>query len=211
MMSAVTTKRDLITGNHFDRFRSKHPIYRYLMARYLTRAKELLAIACPMSVLEVGAGPGDLADRLFPPSDEGGDPGVSYCGTDICEEQVRIARRQYPRLHFEQASIYALPFEDGAFDLCLTYEVLEHLDDPPRALSEIARVTRRYILVSVPWEPIWRVLNMVRGAYLSDWGNTPGHVQHFSRREIRKLVSTRFEIIAERRPLPSTMLLGKNL
>ena len=94
-------------------------------------------------------------------------------------------------------------------DLVLACEVLEHLEQPAQALGEIERVCDSHALVSVPWEPVWRMLNMARCKYWSRLGNTPGHVQHFSRRAIRKLVGGHLQVVAERRPFPWTTLLAR--
>jgi SAM-dependent methyltransferase len=68
------------------------------------------------------------------------------------------------------------PFADGEFALATAIEVLEHVPDPEGTLAEMARVARGgHVLVSVPREPLWRALNVARGAYLRDLGNTPGH------------------------------------
>ena len=75
--------------------------------------------------------------------------------------------------------------------------------------AEVARVSSGWLLLSVPWEPVWRILNVARGRYVGSLGNTPGHVQHFSRRAIRGLVASRFELVAERRPFPWTVLLAR--
>ena len=56
-------------------------------------------------------------------------------------------------------------------------------------MAEMARVARRHLLVSVPREPLWRGLNVARGAYLSDLGNTPGHVNHWSKRSFVAMLS----------------------
>ncbi len=200
----VAPTRPFVAGNYFDKYRSRNPIHRLLMAGFLGRARKLLALARPRSVLEVGCGNGDLAAHLL------GASGVArYVGTDVSGEQVAAARQLYPGRFFLQASAYALPFADRRFDAVIACEVFEHLEDPAAALCEVERVCGRYLLLSVPWEPWWRVLNVLRGKYLSAWGNTPGHVQHFSRRGIRRLVASRFEIVAEYRPLPWTMLLAR--
>ena len=204
----ATTREALVAGNYFDKYRSKNPLHRRIMTQFVDQAKELVEMAKPRSVLEVGTGPGDLAHRLFVPTDERDEPTLWYTGIDISEEQVQIARERYPQLSFQRASVYDLPFEDGMFDLCLACEVFEHLDAPNLALAEIARVTREHLLISVPYEPLWRILNVCRGRYLRDFGNTPGHVQHFSRRTINQLVRTEFDIVAERNPFPWTMLLA---
>ena len=59
----------------------------------------------------------------------------------------------------------------------------------------------------MPHEPLWRVLNVLRGAYLRDLGNTPGHVNHWSRRGFLRLLERHGRIIEARSPSPWTMVL----
>ena len=193
---------NVVAGNVYDKYRTANPIARRLQDGFLTAARELLDTVQLGSVLEVGCGPGDLSEA--PDLD-----GTRYLGTDLSTDEVRHATRTYPHRRFATASIYELPFDDQQFDTVICCEVLEHLDDPEQGLREVARVCRRQALVSVPWEPTWRVLNLMRGAYLRELGNTPGHLQHFSRRRVRDLVASRFDVTAMRRPLPWTMMLGR--
>jgi len=194
-----------VSGNVYDKYRTKNPLFRVLMGRFLVSCRELMAEAQPESVLEVGCGPGDLAESLF-----GSSPKAPfYVGSDLSLLEARGARVSAPHRSFLAASAYRLPVADGAFDCVLACEVFEHLEEPEAALAEVARVARRYLLLSVPWEPVWRLLNVARGSYLKDFGNTPGHLQHFSRPAIRRLVARRFEVVAERRPFPWTMLLAR--
>lgn len=195
-----------VAGNHFDKYRSQNPVHRALVGGFLRAARALVRTARPRRVLEVGCGSGDLAARLFR-TDEG--PSIDYTGIDISPAEVAAARGRCPAGRFQVASAYDLPFPDRGFDLVVVCEVLEHLDRPADCLREVGRVCGGYALVSVPWEPIWRVLNVARGKYWRQLGNTPGHVQHFSRRACRRLVAERFELVAERRPLPWTMVLGR--
>ena len=83
-----------------------------------------------------------------------------------------------------------LAFADGEFDLVAATEVLEHVPDPAAALAEMARVAGAFLLVSVPHEPLWRALNLARGAYLRELGNTPGHLNHWTRRAFVALLGT---------------------
>ena len=100
-----------------------------------------------------------------------------------------------------------LPFADNEFDTACAIEVLEHVPDPERTLAEMVRVARRHVLVSVPREPMWRALNMLRGAYVRDLGNTPGHVNHWSRGAFLDFVNRHGRIAAVRSPFPWTMVL----
>ncbi len=112
------------------------------------------------------------------------------------------------RLRFREADIYKLPFEDATFDLVICCEVLEHLEFSDRGLLEICRVSRRAVLVSTPREPLWRCLNLLRGKYWRDLGNTPGHVQHFSKSDLLRLLAPSLDIHEIRTPLPWTVVLG---
>jgi hypothetical protein len=51
------------------------------------------------------------------------------------------------------------------------------------------------------------VLNLARGKYLKDMGNTPGHLQHWSRRSFLRLVSSYAEVVKVLTPLPWTVVL----
>ncbi len=86
-------------------------------------------------------------------------------------------------------------------------EVLEHVPEPEATVAEMARVASRWLLVSVPREPLWRGLNMARGAYWRSLGNTPGHVNHWSRRSFVAMLG-RYGTVAEvRSPFPWTAAL----
>ena len=200
---------DFVSGNYFDKHRSRNPIHRAMVQRFVNCARELVALATPGRILEVGCAAGELAGELLGPAEAIEQRAPEYLGADVSADEIAKARARYPGRAFETASVYELPVADGAYDLVIACEILEHLEDPPRALQEIERVCNGHILVSVPWEPVWRLLNLARGKYLSRLGNTPGHIQHLSRRAVRRLVAGRFDIVTERRPLPWTMLLAR--
>lgn len=195
---------DVVTGNVFDKYRSSSALHQALMTRFLRAAASMVQTANPRSVLEIGCGPGDLAQRLFPRQEA-----VTYTGIDIGADEIRSARVRCPAFDFRVGSAYDLPCPDRSADLVVACEVFEHLDNPERALAEAQRVCSGFLLLSVPWEPTWRILNLLRGKYVRRLGNTPGHVQHFSRGAIQRLVSRRFEILQLARPFPWTMLLAR--
>ena len=82
------------------------------------------------------------------------------------------------------------------------------MPDAEHTVAEMARVARGgHLLVSVPREPLWRGLNMARGAYIKDLGNTPGHLNHWSRKAFVELLSRHGTVEEIRSPFPWTMLL----
>ena len=100
-----------------------------------------------------------------------------------------------------------LQFENDEFDLVAAIEALEHIPQPGQTVAEMARVARKHLLVSVPHEPLWRMLNVARGAYVRDLGNTPGHVNHWTKRGFVGELERHGEVIEVRAPFPWTMLL----
>ena len=110
---------------------------------------------------------------------------------------------------FEPRSIYDLDTGRDSADLVVCCEVLEHLEHPDAGLLALQRVVGRHLIVSVPKEPLWCALNLARGNYIGHWGNTPGHIQHWSKGGFIRLVSKYFDVIEVKRPLPWTMLLCK--
>jgi SAM-dependent methyltransferase len=130
-------------------------------------------------------------------------------GIDLEEDSIQAgwAKHQAPNLEYRVMEAGKLPFADGEFDLASAIEVLEHLPDPEHTLGEMARCAAHHLLVSVPREPVWRMLNLARGAYWSELGNTPGHLNHWSKRSIVELLSRHGKVVEARSPFPWTMLL----
>ena len=58
----------------------------------------------------------------------------------------------------------------------------------------------------MPFEPIWRVGNMARGRYFKQFGNTPGHVNHWNRWSFARDVGRYFDVVEVVSPMPWTML-----
>ena len=205
-MSSVTVDREgTVTGNTYDKYGSSNPVVRRLMAAFEGTLDELFAQADPQSLLDVGCGEGVLthqwAQRL-------GDQ-RRVVGIDLDDPALHAewAKRAAPNLEYRVMKAENLPFADGEFDAATAIEVLEHVPDAEHTVAEMARVAKRWLLVSVPREPLWRGLNMARGAYWKDLGNTPGHVNHWSKRSFVALLSRHGEVVQARSPFPWTMLL----
>jgi 2-polyprenyl-3-methyl-5-hydroxy-6-metoxy-1,4-benzoquinol methylase len=204
-VSGVTVSEDgIVTGNTYDKYGSTNPVVRRLMGGFQRALDELFDRAQPTSLLDVGCGEGLLVQRWAQRLGE-----KRVVGIDLEEESIQAgwAERQAPNLEYRVMQADRLPFTANEFDLVSAIEVLEHLPDPEQTLSEMARCAERHLLVSVPHEPLWRALNLARGAYLPQLGNTPGHLNHWSKRSFMRLLSRHGEIVEARSPFPWTMLL----
>ncbi len=204
-MSGVTVSEDgVVTGNTYDKYGSSNPVVRRLMAGFERDLDELFTLAKAGSLLDVGCGEGVLVQRWAQRLGSG-----RVVGIDLEEESIQAgwAERQAPNLEYRVMEAENLPFADGEFELASAIEVLEHVPDPEHTVSEMARCAERHLLVSVPREPLWRMLNMARGAYWGELGNTPGHLNHWSRKSFVELLSRHGEVAEVRSPFPWTMLL----
>lgn len=192
------------TGNTYDKYGSTNPVVRRLMSNFERTLGELFTQAAPSSVLDVGCGEGVLTHKWALALGDKRIVGIDLDDPKLLAEQ---ATRQAPNLEYRVMKAENMPFSDDEFGLASAIEVLEHVPDPAHTVAEMARVARDHLLVSVPREPLWRGLNMARGSYLKDLGNTPGHVNHWSKRSFVKLLSQHGEVVEARSPFPWTMLL----
>jgi ubiquinone/menaquinone biosynthesis C-methylase UbiE len=95
-----------------------------------------------MHLLDCGCGPGsitlDLAEVVAP----GEVVGIDIGSAEVAAASAAAASRGCTNVRFERADVYELPFPDGTFDAAFAHAVLQHLDDPRRALKEMRRVLK---------------------------------------------------------------------
>ena len=193
-----------VGGNVYDKYGTRNPVARRLMAGFLSDLEELVERTGAREAHEVGCGEGELSIRLAA-------RGIRVHGTDAFPQVVEEARRRASaagvEIGFEAVPIEELDPERHAAELVVCCEVLEHLEDPERGLSALAGISRPWLLASVPREPLWRALNLARLSYVGDLGNTPGHLSHWSKRGFERFLGERFEVVDVRTPHPWTMAL----
>jgi 2-polyprenyl-3-methyl-5-hydroxy-6-metoxy-1,4-benzoquinol methylase len=202
MQDRASDRASVPVGNAYDKYGSTNPVVQRLMRAFTAQLDDLLETASPKSILDIGCGEGVLTERWAEQFDR-------VVGVDLEDPKLRgeWGRRRRSNLEFLAADAVSLPFSTGEFDVVCGVEVLEHLPDPSTALAEMARVAREWLLVSTPREPLWRILNLLRGGYWRSFGNTPGHINHWSKHGLVALVSPYGRVVATRSPIPWTLLL----
>lgn len=192
-------------GNAYDKYATNNRVARLLVSRFLSDFDDLVALSGCRSATEFGCGEGHLARRLAA-------CGLRVVATDASPRIIMEAERlttTRPRPEFSVADLLSDELAGLRSDLVVCCEVLEHVSDPKLALERLRALEPKYLLASVPREPLWRLLNMVRFRYVSDFGNTPGHVQHWSKRAFHDLIEEHFSIVEMRQPLPWSMVLAR--
>ncbi len=204
-MSGGLTEDGVVVGNAYDKYSSGNPIVRWMMQGFARDLSDLVDKSSPRSIHEVGCGEGYWVLKW-------NSNGMVARGSDFSSQVIELARTNAenqsvsPAL-FNVGSIYDMdPVRDAA-DLVVCCEVLEHLEHPEEGLKALLRIVGKHLIVSVPREPIWCALNLARGKYIRSFGNTPGHIQHWSKAGFVRLISQYFEIVETRSPFPWTMLL----
>ncbi|MCL5407055.1 MAG: class I SAM-dependent methyltransferase [Patescibacteria group bacterium] len=189
------------------KFISKNPIVKYANERFLSAIVELIKETKVKKLLDCGCGEGvvlhSIAQNL---------KNVEITGFDFDKNSVKLARKNVPRAKIIEGSIYKIPYQENFTSLALCTEVLEHLDNPQKALAEIKKVTSHYAIISVPCEPFFRMANVLRLAYLSSLGNTPGHINNWTSVSFKNLLSKYFQVEKVAYPFPwMVFLVSKRL
>jgi len=117
--------------------------------------RHALALRSGTRVLDIGCGPGFLATEMA--EDVG--PGGSAYGIDASESMIAIARRRQPTagsapLRLQRGEARALPFADASFEVVVSTQVFEYIEDIAAALAEARRVLRlggRLLLMDTDW------------------------------------------------------------
>lgn len=190
--------------DNFKKHTHRNPIQRLLLWNFFKNLVNLTASKKVDSILDVGSGEGFTLNRL---KEKG--IGKKLEGLEYSKDAIALGKKTYPDIKITQGSIYELPYEDNSFDLVLCTEVLEHLDEPKKALKELIRVSKKYLVISVPNEPFFMFAQAVRGKNWSRFGNDIEHINHWTMFGFPKFIkkNSTVKILAKRFPFAWTMLL----
>ncbi len=154
-----------------------------LLARFRARVLAELSPLRPATILDAGCGEGTITGWLASAL-----PAARVAGLELRGDAIADFRANNPTLTILTGDICAIPAQDRSYDVVTAIEVLEHLDDPRRALRELRRVARVAVVVTVPLEPWFRAGNVARGRHLRRLGSTPGHQSTWGPAGFRRIV-----------------------
>ena len=166
----------MISDSYFDSFqtakyRSPNPVQRYLIRRFLNQIGRLFDQTAPAaSILEIGCGEGFISGQLSKRR-----PNEIYMGVDPNRTDLDNLTAKFPHIQTHQGSIYDLSFLNQSFEVIICAEVLEHLEEPHKALKQIVNMKPQWVLLSVPHEPWFCLSNFLRGKNIRRLGNDEDH------------------------------------
>ncbi len=190
--------------SNFEKHTEKNPISKFFLDNFYKKLLSQLQNLHPETILDVGAGEGFTLQKL---KDRG--IGKRLEGIEYLDEAIEIAKKLHTTITIKKGNIYTLPYGNNSFDVVICTEVLEHLDDPEKGLSELVRVTKRSCVLSVPNEPLFTIQRFFRGKNLLQLGDHPEHIQHWSKKSFEEFVSTKLKIVTTQTPIPWTLIVGE--
>ncbi|MHC4395004.1 MAG: class I SAM-dependent methyltransferase [Planctomycetota bacterium] len=120
----------------------------YLVVTFQTIWQEILECEQPENIFVVEPACGSANDYRFIDAFSFA-KFLNYTGFDLCEKNIRNAKKMFPDVRFEVGNVFAIDATDNTFDYCFMHDLFEHLsiEAMEAAISEICRVTRRDICV----------------------------------------------------------------
>lgn len=184
---------------------TKNPIERLILKNFFNTLIKVLRLLNIDAVLDAGCGEGFTLNKISQEK-----IGQKYKGIEFDAQAVLAANTLYPKLDIVQGDVMKLPFKNNSFDLVICTEVLEHLENPKKAYRELLRVSKKYVLITVPNEPIFTLQRIAKLKNLRHFGAHPEHIQHWGPKEFIKFVKIRgVKLVAKKYPIPWTMVLIK--
>ena len=161
--------------------------YRKHLDAFYEKLYEMIEATECESLLDAGCGEGFVVDYLAQRN-----PNLKLTGIDVSSDAIEYAKAHFgEKARFRPGSVYKLPFSDKSFDTILCSEVLEHLDDPNRAVGELKRVARKHVVITVPHEPYFQWLNNL--GKLAGVATDPGHVNFWTKNTFQAFIRVHFE------------------
>ena len=170
-------------SSNYIKYSSKNFLQQYLIKRFLRSVSAHLHGVGYRSLLDVGCGEGFVLETIKKDFRQ-----RKIVGVDVNSKALKVAKEKLSEVRFIKADICNLPFEENSFDMIICLEVVEHVTDYHKALNEIKRVSGKYILLSVPWEPLFSWANMLRGKNMSRFGRDPEHTNFWTKNSFNKLL-----------------------
>jgi ubiquinone/menaquinone biosynthesis C-methylase UbiE len=150
---------------------------RFKKTAELPRVKKVLGLLkgiSPASLLDIGSGRGVFLWPLL-----NSFPDITITSIDLLDGRVddikAVSLGGFNNLQAYNMDASAMTINDGSFDAVSALEVLEHMENPEIALDELLRVTRDYIIISVP----------------SKEDNNPEHIHFLTEKRIKDFLGKR--------------------
>ncbi len=203
----IKVRKNTQKTTNFEKHTTKNPIGKLFLNNFLNTVVKTIRPLNIDSVLDVGCGEGFTLARLQKEK-----IGKEFEGIEYDDGAIELGKKLYPRLKITRGDIYSLPYKTNSFDLVVCTEVLEHLTEPKKAYRELLRVSKKYVLISVPNEPFFTIQRMARFQNILHLGAHPEHIKRWTLFAFTKFIKVRgVKLITRKFPIPWTMVVLKKV
>jgi 2-polyprenyl-3-methyl-5-hydroxy-6-metoxy-1,4-benzoquinol methylase len=190
-----------MSGN-LQKYKSKNIIQKMLINKFLYNVYRLISLTKVESILDLGCGEGFVIGYLRNHNNN-----LRFEGLDINKEAINMAKKLNPDVNFVICNLYKLQYNENSFDLVMLTEVLEHLEDPEKVMNVVKKISNKHFILSVPWEPLFSISNLLRGKNILKWGNDPEHINKWGRDQFVTFVNNHFSVTRVVSSFPWTIVL----
>lgn len=202
---AATTIRADTTERHVNKYTNRNPVHRLSLGRFYDAvAAELRSIA-PRTVLDFGCGEGFILDMMAARDVQLPD----YEGVDLRADALSAAHERWPQKNFTHANLFDAAFDSKTYHTVMALEVLEHVFEPEKVLQRLVAMSEQHLLLTVPNEPWFQLMNLVRGRDFIRLGNHPEHINHWNAGTFAEFVSPFAEVVSVKTRFPFVILTAR--
>lgn len=136
------------------------------------------------TIVDIGCGEGILLEKIVQRFTQ-----KTAIGIDASIENVSICKTHNLKVY--AGSVYELPLDDSSCDCVLFIEVIEHLDDPEKAIKEIYRVLNKdgKLILLFPHDSMFKLVRILTFKYKEAFYDA-GHVRQFNPKDMERMLET---------------------
>ena len=177
-----------ISNEH--KYTNKNFLHKLFLNRFLDTIFYEINKLDSKTILDFGCGEGYFLKAMK-------DRGLSekkILGVDNREDAIERAITLIPEYDFKQIDLFQINPDEFQFDLVMAIEVIEHLYEPENFVKHLTLLSSKYVLFTVPFEPWFRIINLLWGRDVLHLGNHPEHVNHWSPKSFQKFLTPYIKI-----------------
>jgi len=170
---------------HLHKYSNRNPLHQMILGRFFDKVAEEITRLSPLNVLEFGCGEGLFLQQLKKRN-------IYFkklIGIDCRDDAIQYAKSLHPEYDFFKADLLSWSRPGRSFDLVIASQVLEHLESPDQFLKRLTYYSRQYLLLTVPLEPWFSLINLLRGRDILRLGNHPEHINLWRYNQFQRFVS----------------------
>lgn len=194
-----------LDDRHINKYSNKNPLHRFALNRFFDLIAAEIDRIRPDRILDFGSGEGFFIDELIKRN-------VvlhEYLGVDTRQNALKEAKLKHPQFSFVNADLLNCALDGEQFDFVIASQVLEHLPQPEKYLEILCSLSKGSLLLTVPNEPWFRILNLLRGRDIKKLGNHPDHVNLWSFKQFCDFVGDFIIIERAYKAFPFTIIVGR--